>query len=137
MLSVHELYCVQEFPDRPSSKNSPSLILTFHTPTHTYNFIETLLILNVSLWIECRILVRCDNMCSGNAINVLVVYFSELSETTVLMNLKKRYDQELIYVCMPNVKYANEITKIIKHCGNCLLQLLIHSLFCPLSFLSE
>ena len=96
-----------------------------------------LLILNVSLWIECRIPVSCDNMGSRNAINVLVVYFSELSETTVLMNLKKRYDQELIYVCMPNVKYANEITQIIKSCGNCLLKLLIHSVFSPLSFSSK
>lgn len=26
--------------------------------------------------------------------------FSELNETTVVMNLKKRYDQELIYVCL-------------------------------------
>lgn len=29
-----------------------------------------------------------------------VFNFSELNETTVVMNLKKRYDQELIYVCL-------------------------------------
>lgn len=31
-------------------------------------------------------------------LNSSVLNFSELNETTVVMNLKKRYDQELIYV---------------------------------------
>lgn len=45
------------------------------------------------------ILLQCDNMCSVNVCLISSVFnFSELNETTVLMNLKKRYDQELVYV---------------------------------------
>lgn len=40
------------------------------------------------------------SVCSVNVcLNSSVFNFSELNETTVLMNLKKRYDQELVYVC--------------------------------------
>lgn len=39
------------------------------------------------------------NVCS--VLSIFCVFnFSELNETTVLMNLKKRYDQELVYVCL-------------------------------------
>lgn len=31
---------------------------------------------------------------------MLLCVFSELNEITVLMNLKKRFDQELVYVCL-------------------------------------
>lgn len=47
------------------------------------------------------ILLQCDGMRSVNVCLISSVFnFSELNETTVLMNLKKRYDQELVYVCL-------------------------------------
>lgn len=40
-----------------------------------------------------------NNMRSANVCLISCVFdFSELNESTVLMNLKKRYDQELLYV---------------------------------------
>ena len=37
---------------------------------------------------------------------VCVCVYRELNETTVLMNLKKRYDQELIYVSTHKTSYT-------------------------------
>lgn len=79
------------------------------------------------------ILLPCDDMCLVQKPLIPFVFnFSELNETTVLMNLKKRYDQELVYVCSV-FRYADWILNIIKCYRHCKLHPHIH-FFLSLSY---
>uniref|UniRef100_A0A671TUP7 Myosin XVA n=1 Tax=Sparus aurata TaxID=8175 RepID=A0A671TUP7_SPAAU len=68
--------------------------------------------------VSVGILLQCDNMCSVNVCLISSVFnFSELNETTVLMNLKKRYDQELVYTYIGSILVSVNPYKLLNIYG--------------------